>query len=83
MKKQVTLTLAPSVHARAKQIARARRTTVSGLVAAFVQGVPESGGRPAKSLVDEMLGSAELRRPIPGRDPLFDALHGRYVAGRR
>jgi hypothetical protein len=83
MKKQVTLTLAPAVHARAKRIARARRTTVSGLVTAFVQGVSEGGKRTTKSLVDEMLGSAELRRPAPGRDPLFDALHDRYVAPRR
>lgn len=83
MKKQVTLTLTPAVHARAKRIARARRTTVSGLVAAFVQGAPETSDRPAKSLVDEMLGSAELRRPARGRDPLFDALHDRHIAGRR
>lgn len=83
MKKHVTLTLAPAIHARAKRIARTRRTTVSGLVAAFVRAIPENGGATPKSLVDEMLGSAELRRPAPGRDPLYDALHDRLVAGRR
>ena len=83
MKEHVTLTLAPAVHARAKRIARARRTTVSGLVAAFVKAAPENGGPTPKSLVDEMLGSAKLRRPTPGRDPLYDALHSRHIASRR
>lgn len=83
MTRRVTLTLAPAIHARAKRMARARRTTVSGLVSAFVQAAPEHGGPAPKSLVDEMLGSAELRRPARGRDPLYDALHTRHIAGRR
>jgi hypothetical protein len=83
MKRHVTLTLAPAVHARAKRIARARRTTFSDLVAAFVKAAPDNGGSVPKSLVDEMLGSAKLRRPRPGRDPFYDALHSRHIAGRR
>lgn len=83
MKRNVTLTLTPAIHARAKRIARARRTTVSGLVTAFVRAAPENSTLAPKSLVDEMLGSAELRRPAAGRDPLYDALHARQVARRR
>jgi hypothetical protein len=35
-----------------------------------------------KSLVDEMLGIAELRSPAPGTDPLYDTLHARLVTHR-
>jgi len=38
--------------------------------------------RSEKSLVDEMLGSAELRAPSPGTDLLYDGLHARHVALR-
>lgn len=81
MKARVTITLDPEVHARAKQVARARRTTVSGLIEAFLRS-PESAGA-GRSLVDEMLGSAELRTGVRGRDPLYDALHARHVGRRR
>ena len=39
--------------------------------------------RRKKSLVDEMLGIAELRAPSPGTDLLYDALHARHVALRQ
>ena len=35
-----------------------------------------------KSLVDEMLGIAELRAPAPGTDPLYDVLLVRHAARR-
>ena len=38
--------------------------------------------RKDKSLVDEMLGIAELRSPAPGTDPLYDNLHARLVTHR-
>jgi hypothetical protein len=84
MKSRVTITLDPEVHARAKQAARARRTTVSGLIESFLRSPAAAppmahGGR---SLVDEMVGSAELRSLAPGTDPLFDALHRRYITPR-
>lgn len=34
------------------------------------------------SHVDRMIGSAELRTPKAGADPLFEALHERLVADR-
>lgn len=37
--------------------------------------------RTGAPLVDSMLGSAKLRGPKAGADPLFDALHERFVAG--
>ena len=78
MKTLVTITLDPEVHARAKAVARARRTTVSGLIEAFLRS-PDTAGS-GGSLVDEMLGCAERRSVEPGRDPLYDALHSRHIA---
>jgi hypothetical protein len=34
------------------------------------------------SLVDEMLGIAELRLPVPGTDPHYDTLQARLVTHR-
>ncbi len=81
MKTRVTITLDPEVHARAKAVARARRTTVSGLIEAFLRSEQAAGT--GSSLVDEVLGCAELRTVDPGRDPLYDALHARHIARRR
>lgn len=81
MKTRVTITLDPATHARAKLAARARRTTVSGLIEAYLRS-PIGAGEGA-SLVDEMLGSGSLRQMKPGRDPLFDALHRRHIERRR
>ncbi len=81
MKARVTITLDPEVHASAKRTARARRTTVSGLIETFLRS-PQAAGK-AKSLVDKMLGSGELRAVKRGRNPLYDALHERHIARRR
>ena len=81
MKARVTITLDPEVHARAKRTARARRTTVSGLIEGFLRS-PQAAGQD-KSLVDEMLGCSELRMVKRGRDPLYDQLHERLIARRR
>lgn len=69
MKTRVTITLDPEVHARARPIARARRTTVSGLIEALLRS-PEAAGTGRSSPVDEMLGSAELRTVERGRGGL-------------
>lgn len=81
MKTRVTITLDPDVHAHAKQVARVRRTTVSGLIEAFFRSQQSAGGR--ASLVDDMLGSAKLRKVKPGAEPLHDALYTRHIARRR
>lgn len=80
MKTRVTITLDPEVHALAKRTARARRTTVSGLIEKFLRS-QEAAGRDS-SLVDEMLGSSELREVKRGRDALHDALHERFITRR-
>ena len=81
MKTRVTITLDPEVHARAKLAARTRRTTVSGLIEAFLRS-PQAAGN-GSSLVDAMLGSGKLRDLKPGRDALYDALRKRHIARRR
>lgn len=81
MKMRVTITLDPEVHARAKRAARARRTTVSGLIGNFLSS--QHAASEDGSLVDEMLGSGELRTVERGEDPLYDELHRRLIARRR
>lgn len=81
MKTRVTVTLDPKVHAHAKQVARARRTTVSGLIEGFLRS--SRGPGMGRSVVDDMLGCAQLRPVKPGRDPLYDALHARHIARRK
>ena len=76
MKTRVTITLDPAIHQRAKRTARARKTSVSGLIETLL----ESAELPAKtSLVDRMTGSASLRSPAVGNDPLYDALAAKHL----
>ena len=80
MKERVTINLDPGVHVRAREVARARRTTVSGLIEHRLR--PVSASRGSESMLDAMVGSAELRQPAPGEDPLHEALHRRHIARR-
>lgn len=76
MKTRVTITLDPAIHQRAKRAARARRTSVSGLIETLL----EAAAPPAtSSLVDSMIGSATLRSPVVGTDPLYDALASKHL----
>lgn len=78
MKTRVTITLDPAVHEQAKRTARARKTSVSGLIEKLL----ESAEPPAKRLlVDRMIGSASLRSPAAGTDPLYDALASKHLKG--
>ena len=79
MKTRVTITLDPEVHRLAKQTARRRRTTVSCLIASLVQA--EATPR-KRGIVSQMIGSASLREPAPGIDPLYDALAARHLRSR-
>jgi hypothetical protein len=74
MKTRVTITLDPATFRAAKRTARSRSTTFSGLVETLLASV-NSG----TSLVDGMIGSAELREAAPGSDPLGDALRRKYL----
>jgi hypothetical protein len=79
MKTRVTITLDPVVHANAKLLARSRGTSVSGLVEEYLRTAAASVG---PSIVDEMIGIAELRDPPRGTDPLYDAIYDKHVADR-
>jgi hypothetical protein len=75
MKKRVTITLEPEVHRLAKQTARKKHTTVSGLIESLIQS--ERSSR-EEDWVASMIGSASLRAPSSGSDPLYDALQAKY-----
>jgi len=76
MKTRVTITLDPATHQRAKRIARARKTSVSGLIETLLESAAAST---APSAVDEMIGSATLRSPAAGSDPLYEALASKLL----
>jgi hypothetical protein len=77
MKTRVTITLDPEVHRQAKKTARKKHTTVSGLIESLLQA--ESAPVKRKGIVASMVGSASLRTPAPGTDPLHDALAAKYL----
>jgi len=76
MKTRVTITLDPEVHRLAKRKARKNHTTVSGLIESLL----EAATAPIEEdLVARMRGSASLREPAPGTDPLYDALKAKHL----
>jgi len=76
MKSRVTITLDPLAHQMAKRTARTRNTSVSQLIESLLLAAskPDPG-----LIVDEMIGSAQLRSPEPGSDPRYDALRDKYL----
>jgi len=78
MKMRVTITLDPNVHRMAKQAARKKHTTVSGLIESLIQA---ESAVPKSDLVSAMTGIGSLKAPAPGTDPLYDSLHAKYIRG--
>ncbi len=76
MKARVTITLDPEIHRLAKQTARRKHTTVSGLIESLLQNEGQSD---SDDWVAGMTGIASLRNPPPGEDPLYDALKAKYI----
>ncbi len=76
MKARVTITLDPDVHRLAKQAARNKHTTVSGLIESLLQ---VEGARSGEDWVSSMTGMDCLRSPAPGTDPLYDSLQAKYI----
>lgn len=74
MKTRATITIDPNLHARAKRLAKQRKTSVSGLFEQFLKSQPENG----VSAVDQMLGSASLRE-IDAGDVRGRALAEKYL----
>ena len=76
MKTRVTITLDPEVHRLAKRKARKNHTTVSGLIESLLQSKTAPG---KTDLVASITGSASLREPSQGTDPLYDSLKAKYI----
>ncbi|MFW2479421.1 MAG: DUF6364 family protein [Lentimonas sp.] len=74
MKTRATITIDPSLHARAKRLAKQRRTSVSGLFETLIKEQPET----QTSFVEQMLGSASLRSERTD-DPRRAALRAKYL----
>jgi hypothetical protein len=79
MKTRVTITLEPAMHRSARLLARSRRTTVSGLIEQLLMGAAAAELPTKSSVVDAMIGSAELRHSPPGADTRYDALLQKHV----
>lgn len=77
MKRRITLTIDPAVTRRAKKLAHARRTSVSGLVEEFLRSAPMSAGAKAASFVERWTGRFRVARTERG-DRRLEALKARY-----
>ncbi len=76
MKTRVTITLDPDIHRLAKQRARKKHSSASGLI----ESLSQSEGRSRNSdIVASMTGSASLRVPSPKTDPLYDTLKALFM----
>jgi hypothetical protein len=75
MKTRITITREPADHRRAKRTARAQKTSISGLIETPIEAATTSV---KSSTVDQLVGSAALRNPAPGADPLHAALRAKH-----
>jgi hypothetical protein len=75
MKMRASITIDPELHARAKALARRRRTSVSGLFESYVRSQTLDDA----SVVDGMIGSAEFKKKAVGSNPLRDRLMAKYL----
>jgi hypothetical protein len=77
MKRRVTLSIDPAVSRRARQLAHARRTSVSALVEGFLRSLPLTPGRARGGFLERWAGRF---RPSPTRagDARMKALKRRY-----
>ena len=75
VKTRATLTVDPELHARAKRLARQRKTTVSGLFESFLVSQPDPRG----SRVDGLIGSASLKAAPNQPDPRREYLNAKYL----
>lgn len=66
MKKRITLTIDPAVARRARKVARAKKTSVSGMVQELLRSVPISGGEKRGSFVDRWAGKFTVAESLPG-----------------
>jgi len=78
MKIRITLTVDPDIARKAKQIAHARRTSVSALIEDLLRATSISPRKKHMWFADKWTGKLRLRtRAKP--DPRFESLKKRYV----
>ena len=77
MKNRITLTIDPAVARRAKKVARANNTSVSGLVEELLRSAPIPGGEKQRSFVDRWAGKFSVAESSPG-DRRMAALKAKY-----
>ena len=77
MKNRVTLSIDPAVTRRAKKLAYAKRTSVSGLVEQFLRSAPITGEEETPSFVERWAGKFSVAKSAP-RDLRMKALRARY-----
>jgi hypothetical protein len=77
MKNRVTLTIDPAVTRRAKKLAHAKRTSVSGLVEQFLRSAPITDDETTPSFVERWAGKFTVAKYGP-RDLRMKALRARY-----
>jgi hypothetical protein len=68
MKNRITLTIDPAVVMQAKKAARARNTTMSGLVEQLLRSTSISGEEKQGSFVDQWAGKFSVAESLPN-DP--------------
>jgi len=66
MKRRITLTIDPAVTRRAKKLAHARRTSVSGLVEEFLRSAPMSADEKSESFAERWAGRFQVAKARPG-----------------
>jgi hypothetical protein len=78
MKNRLTFTIDPAITKRARKLARARNTSVSGLVEELLRSAPFPGGEKQGSFAERWAGKFSVADTSPGnqRMALLKARHG-------
>ena len=82
MKNRITLTIDPEVARRARKVARARNTSVSGLVEELLRSAPLPGGEMRGSFVDRWAAKFVVADASPD-DQRMAALKSKYGLSSR
>lgn len=78
MKSRISITIDPEVHRGAQRLARVQGTSVSGLVESLLSRQVQAA---SGSVVDKLVGSAQLREPAAGDDVRYEQLRRKYLKG--
>jgi predicted transcriptional regulator len=82
MKKRITISIDPEISRRAKQLARQRKTTVSGLIQDLIAQSGQGDSNTAReSFVTRWEGKLKIQRRKD--DPRFAYLEAKYLSSPR